>query len=64
MGVRKTPRQVLSKVDALLSKAQKELTELVNSDVKAHSPDAYRVGDVFWEKIERLRWELRDKVKL
>jgi len=62
MPERPSPKIVLGRVDALLSKAQNELTSIVNEDVKRSSPDAFRVGDEFWEKLERLRWELREKI--
>ena len=60
MAERKTVVQVISKVDALLSKAQKELGAIVNEEVKRSSPQAYKVGDGVFDDIEKLRWKLRD----
>lgn len=60
MAERKTVVQVISKVDALLSKAQTELGALVNTVVKESSAQAYKIGDDAWETIEALRWKLRE----
>lgn len=60
---RKTLVNTLIEVDKLLSNAQDKLARhLVNAEVKSSSPQAYKIGDDVFDKIERLRWELRDKM--
>lgn len=60
MSERKTVVQVISTVDALLSKAQDALGALVNEETKRSSPQAFKLGDGIFEDLEKLRWKLRD----
>lgn len=63
MPERKTVVQVISKVDALLSKAEDEISSLTTIETKAHSPQAYKLGNEAYDRLEQLRWWLRDQYK-
>lgn len=56
---RPSPRTILEKVDLHLSKAQQELSNLITAETRETSPQAHRLGDSLWERLERIRWDMR-----